>query len=232
MRRSLLTMFMAAAVLGGSQGTASALTVPFTEEFATTVSNWRNSNNSELLTFVASGGPDGSSYASGQINYFGFSNPFGGGATVFRGQQSGGASGGAFVGNWLAGGVHEVSIWVRQNTTENLTFFLRIATAGNFPGATYNSSTVVVPNTWTLVTFATDPASPCFPEFPPPGGTCADALAIVGNVQFGTNVPASLAALDQSFTLDLDKVSIPEPGTLLLLASGLLGFAGISRRRG
>ena len=230
MRRSLLTMFMAAAVLGGSQGTASALTVPFTEDFTANVAGWRDSNNANLLTFVGSGGPDGGSYASGQINYFGFSNPFGGGAVTFRGQQSGGASGGAFVGNWLTGGVKEVSVWVRQNTTEDLTFFMRIATAGNFPGATYNSSTIVTPNTWTLLTFATDPSSPCSPEFPGPG-TCADALANVGNVQFGTNVPASLALLDQSFTLDLDKVSIPEPGTLLLMASGLLGLASVSRRR-
>jgi hypothetical protein len=220
----------AALALALGAGAASALTVPFTEEFASGVSGWENAS-SNPLTAVGSGGPDGSSYASTSFNYFGFTSPFGGGPVIFRGQDEDNASGLAFVGDWVAGGVDQVSIWVRQNTTETLTYFLRVASTFNFPGAVINSTTLVAPNTWTLVTFDIDPSSPlCFPE----GTTCAAALADVDHVQLGTNAPAALTALNEAFTLDIDKASIsavPEPGAMLLLASGLAGLAWQSRRR-
>jgi hypothetical protein len=53
-------------------------------------------------------------------------------------------------------------------------------------------------------------------------------------VQFGTSAPAALTALNQAFTLDIDKIAtsaVPEPTTMLLLASGLAGLAWQSRRR-
>jgi len=55
---------------------ASAVTVPFTEDFVSDVAGWEDSV-SDPLTFVGSGGPDGSSHASGQFNFNGFSSPFG-----------------------------------------------------------------------------------------------------------------------------------------------------------
>jgi hypothetical protein len=220
-----------AAALVLSAGSATALTVPYTEDFTSGVSGWENAVNNALGA-VASGGPDGGAYATGTITYFGFVPPApGAGPVTFRGQDEDNASGLNFVGDWLTGGVDEVSIWVRQSTTESLTYFLRIATSANFPGAVINSTTVVAPNTWTQVAFDIDPANPlCFGE----GVTCAAALANVAHVQFGTSAPASLIALNQAFTLDLDKVSIssvPEPGMALLLATGLAGLAWQSRRR-
>ena len=78
--------------------------------------------------------PDGGSHASTTLNYFGFSSPFGGGPVVFRGHDNN-ASGDAFVGNWVTGGVQLVTAWVKQDTGVDLTFFLRVASSFNFPGA-------------------------------------------------------------------------------------------------
>jgi hypothetical protein len=221
---------LVAAALTSSAGAASALTVPYTEDFPSNVSGWEDAINNPL-GFVASGGPDGGSYASGTFNYFGFVNPFGGGPVTFRGQDEDNASGLAFVGDWIAGGVQSVSIWVRQNTTETLGYFLRVAGTANFPGAVIGSTTLVAPNSWTQVTFDIDPNNPlCTGE----GVTCAQALANVAHLQFGTTAPAALTALNQPFTLDIDEVSIsavPEPSVALLLASGLAGLAWQSRRR-
>ena len=99
--------FALGAALVASASSASALTVPYTEEFPSNVAGWINTAN-EALTFQAAGGPDGSSHASTTLNYFGFSNPFGGGPVVFRAHDNVNASGDAYVGNWLTGGVQLV----------------------------------------------------------------------------------------------------------------------------
>ena len=218
------------AALVASASSASALTVPFTEDFTSDVAGWINTANAPL-TFQATGGPDGGSHASTTLNYFGFSNPFGGGPVVFRAHDNQNASGDAFVGNWVTGGVQLVTAWVKQDTGVDLTFFLRVATSFNFPGAVIGNTAPVPSGVWTQVSWVIDPSDPaCQPET----GTCASALAAVGNLQIGTNAPASLVALDQSFALAIDKVaisSVPEPGTALLGAFGLLGLGALSRRR-
>ena len=49
---------------------AAAATVPFTENFTSSVSNWADGTGANLATFVTSGGPDGSSYASSTSDDF------------------------------------------------------------------------------------------------------------------------------------------------------------------
>lgn len=215
----------------GFAAQAAALTVPFTEEFVTDVAGWEDSINNPL-TYVAGGGPDGSSYASTTFNYFGFVSPFGGGPVTFRGSDSDDASGDAFVGDWVAGNVLKVSAWVRQDTGVDLGFFLRVASAFNFPGAVISNTASVASGVWTEVSWDIDPLSAnCTPE----GTTCLGALQGVGNIQFGTDAPAALTGgLDQAFTLDLDKVTIsavPEPVAALLLNMGMLGLALFSNSR-
>jgi hypothetical protein len=218
-------------------GSASALTVPFTEEFATDNANWTNQGNA-AVPWNATGGPDGSGYISTTNNYLGFVEPFpGAGPLVFRATGSNGASGGAFTGNWTTGGVIQVSAWVYQETGVDLSFYLRITTPANFPGAAFINSTPVPTNTWTEIFFEiADTTPPCSSEsFPGQPSTCPASLANVGNFQFGTNAPAALTGLDQAFVLGLDKVTItnvPEPGTAMLLGGALVTLAGVGRRRG
>jgi len=222
---------LAAAMALAWASNAGALTLPFTEDFATDVAGWEDSIN-DPLTFVASGGPDGSSFAEAQFNFNGFSSPFGGGPVIFRASASDDPSGGAFVGDWAAGGVTALSALVRQDTGVDLEFFARVATSFNFPGAVLeNADPVIVPSgVWTEVVW----------EIPPPDAQCAlegvatcdEALASVGNLQLGTNAPASLTSLDQAFSFGIDQVSlVPEPGTATLLGVGLLGLFGLGRPR-
>jgi len=209
---------------------ASATTVPYVESFSTDAAGWENSV-SDPLSYVATGGADGGGYASGNFNYNGYSSPFGGGPVVFRASASDGASGGAFVGDWLTDGVGTISAFVRHDAPEALSFFMRVATPANFPGAVISSMVSVLPNTWTEISWAIDPLNPfCTPE----GGSCAGALSSVGNFQIGTNAPVGLTDDDFDYTLDVDVVSIlpiPEPGTAFLMALGLAGLATVRDER-
>lgn len=227
--RSKLALAAAVAATFSMIGSAQALTIGYTEEFPTNVAGWENSASAPL-TWESSGGPDGSSNASTTFNWFGFSNPFGGGPVIFRGASADNASGGAFVGNWLTGGVTTISAWFYQETGETLTPFIRFATSFNFPAAVINGTTPIPTDTWTEVLFDIDPLNPlCFGE----GVTCAVALSNVGNVQFGTNAPAALIATNQAYYLAIDKIGIntvPEPATGMMLAVSLLGLGSFRRR--
>ena len=212
-------------LLAGAE--AAATTVPFTESFASDVAGWEDAQNAPL-EWVASGGSDGGGYASGAFSIT--SNPFGGGPVILRASAADNASGGAFIGDWLADGVGTVTARVRHDAPEDLAFFLRIATAANFPGAVFAGTEAVAANVWTQISFPISPTSPlCTPE----GGTCAAALANVGNMQIGTSAPSSLAGNGVSYTIDVDQVSltpIPEPGTAVLLGLGLAGIAWAGRQ--
>jgi hypothetical protein len=215
---------------------ASALTVPYTEHFGTDVAGWtKDSANLMPATFEATGGPDGSSWASVQHNYFGFVEPFpGAGPLVLRANDSNNASGDAFVGNWTAGDVLQVSAWVYQETGVDLTFYLRLTTPAGFPGAVFLNPTTVPTATWTQLFFEIATTTPpCTTESPPmQPSTCPPTLANVGNLQFGTSAPAALVSQDQAFRIGVDQVTItPEPGTSALLGTALVALAWRGRRK-
>ena len=120
-----------------------------------------------------------------------------------------------------------MSAWFRHDAPVDLTLLLRITFAG-FPAVSYQGSTSIAPNTWTHVSFDVGPGSTCIEE----GGTCDAVKANVGNVQFGTNAPEALTALDRAITLDIDGITlVPEPGTVAMVGLGLVGLASAGRRR-
>ena len=221
----------------------AAVVVPFLEDFPTDEEKWRANNAANLLDFVATGGPENDSYVTTEFNYFGFEGIMGSGPVLFRANSGpnggnptqGAASDGAFIGDWNAAGVAAVRAWVRHDTGQNLTYFVRVATSFNFPGAVIDDDVTVPSGQWTQITVPIDPEDPaCQPE----GGegfTCEDAFASVGVLQIGTEAPEALTTLDQAFTMDLDQVElveeVPEPGQLALAAVGALVMATARRRR-
>ena len=125
------------------------------------------------------GGPLGSSFVSTEFSYFGFEGIMGSGPVISRAHDNQNASGDAFVGDWISGGVGIVSAMVYHETPENLSFFLRVSTAFNFPGAVFQNTQTVEPLHVDLVFWILDPNSPnCIEETV----TCAEALASVGNL--------------------------------------------------
>lgn len=224
LNRSLLS-WVAFGVLVASPGHSA--TVPFTEAFDASVSGWENQVNSPL-GFVATGGSDGGGHASGSFTIT--ASPFGGGPVILRASAADNPSGGAFIGNWLTDGVGTVTAMVRHDAPEELTFYMRIASSANFPGAVFAGTTSVAANVWTQISFPISAmSSSCTSE----GGTCAAALSNVGNLQFGTSAPASLAGNGVSYRIDIDQVAlvpIPEPGMALLFGLGLTGLVVAGRR--
>jgi hypothetical protein len=205
-------------------------TVPFTENFTSSAANWADASGQNLATFVPSGGPDGSSYVSTPFNTSASAD--GDGIIVFRGQDEFNSSNHAFEGNWLAGGINHFSAYVRSDAPVPVTFFVRFATASNFPGVAADNGTVAQPNTWTLLSFDINPSqinSTLFPEGP--SSFYDSVFTGLGHVQIGFDVPTGYGMANNAFTFGLDKVSIntPEPTSFVLA----LGFAslGFIRRR-
>lgn len=206
----------------GVVGSACGSIVPFTEEFSVGVSNWRDVDGADTLTWFAAGGPDGSSYVSTTYTVPDPIPPFG--AVLFRGQDAFDSSNDSFVGNWITDGVREFSFWVRHDAVEALGLFARFANPSNFPGAAGISFVPVEPNTWTEIIIPIFAGSP---NIILEGSPFNDVFSNIGNLQIGASVTADM--IGQTITIDLDKVSItPAPGALGLLAvAGLLG----SRKR-
>lgn len=207
---------------------ASAATVPFTEGFTSGASSWRGNPNSagSLDAWTATGGADGGGFVSEGFNFL--SSSVGAqGPVIFRGPAS--ASGGAFVGSWIADTVREVSVYVRHDAPVAIDFFARFASPMGFPGAIAAGATSVQPGQWTRLSFAIDRASPQWVSFE--GSDFDTVFGSIGAVQVGVSIPAALAGVDQVVHFDLDSVSIvPEPASTGLLSLAALALLGATRR--
>jgi hypothetical protein len=205
---------------------AKGVTLPFTEEFPTNNADWGDAS-SLPTTWVAAGGPDGSSYTSASFNFFNFGNPFP--PAQFRGHKSFNSSDQNFVGDWLASGVDEFTTYVRHDAPFPLTYYVRFASEFNFPGAFAVAFIPVQPNTWTPISVTIDANNPQFVSFE--GSDFNTVFSSIGNVQIGVDLDDSLTTLDRAIVFDLDKPTItPEPASPALLALGSCIAIG-SRRR-
>jgi hypothetical protein len=208
--RSWLWTTCAAALAAAAAGAAGAVSLPFTEEFPTSVSGWEDNANFPL-DYSPGGGPGGGSHASAVFDYTGFVAPFpGAGPIVMRAQDEDNASGGAFIGNWNTASVTEVRAFVRHDAPVPLSWILRIATSANFPGAAFDPpDTTVEPGVWTEIVFDVTADSPdCIPESFVPTYTCADALATVAHLQLGVDAPQELIDDGVVVTFDVDRVRL------------------------
>lgn len=226
MKRQMTAAFSAAIVawtLPGIVEQAGAATVPFTEDFVADSADWFDASGAVPLTWVAAGGPDGGSYASSMFN-FADSAPDDS-PPLFRAEEIYGSSGGAFNGNWVDDGVTLMTYFVRHDAPVPLTYFSRFAPSLS-PGAIALNFVPIPADTWTEIVVPIDEGSPFIYEGPI---GFDDVFTDIGRVQSGIVVPAALAGVDETFTFDIDKVSIvPEPSMLSCL---LIGSAGLTLRR-
>ncbi len=203
---------------------ASADILGFNESFVANSASWRNSNGATDLAWYATGGPKGMSYASSTFN---LSTTTVGGfpPTVIRAHASYGSSAGGYVGNWIAEGATGVTFRFRHDLTEAVTVTGRFATPTNAPGASAIANTIVLPNTWTLITFDLREGSPDIISLG--GGTYQAIFSNIGNMQFGFTVPTALAGQNIDGHFDITDFNVvPAPG-----AFALLGVAGVVGRR-
>lgn len=162
-------------------GSASAeVTVPTTEDFATSAANWRDVG-SVALTYVAAGGPDGNGYVTTSLPLTGLPPN---GVILFRGQKQFNSSNQAFVGDWLGAGVGTLTAYVRHNASQPLSIFARIAGEFNNPGVDIELPTLIPPNTWTQMTFNLSPTNPKLTVEGPPSAYTT-VFQAVGNLQIG-----------------------------------------------
>ncbi|MEM8844823.1 MAG: VPLPA-CTERM sorting domain-containing protein [Pseudomonadota bacterium] len=221
-----------------------ALTLPFTENFATDAAGWTTGDIGTPATYVGSGGPDGSSYISSLIpanavlftpGRFSPASP----EVLFRCQDPG-CSGDAFKGTWL-NQVGKLSWYIRHSADIPLNAYIRLAPTGtdtgmgfipNFPGASAfaNEFTMTLnPNEWTEVVLPIQPEY--FSSF---SNTSFEAVfSQIDFLQIGLEGPGNYSQ-DSEFTLDLDMVHIapvPLPAGAWLMLSGTIALIGAAKRR-
>jgi len=225
MSSSRLLSLSLLAVVAGTVSQSAFATVPYTENFTTDAANWRDGAGAASATWVASGGPDGSGYVTTTASAFFLDD--GDPVVLFRGQDGFDSSGDAFVGNWISSGINQFSFWVKHDAPVPVDFFIRFATAGNFPGTAADRGELIAPNTWTKISYEIAPShinEYLFPEGPPSFYT--STFGSVGNIQVGYSVPTGFGSVNQSFNFSLDQPSIqtPEPTSAFLWMS----FAAIA----
>ena len=192
---------------------AQALLVPFTEDFTSGAANWLN-GSSTAPGWSATGGVDGGGYISapGAITAGGF------GTIVFRGNASADASGDAFVGDWISGGVSTFSAYLSHNAPVALNFYARLDAGSGRAGSTVDFSVAPGASFQLEVPIVNAPTS--FQSYG--AGTFATVFNGIQNVQIALSATQDPSTAGQSYTVSLDRVAtVPEPGTLGLVASGL-----------
>lgn len=209
---------------------AVGVTTPFTETFDSNSAGWRDAGGGADIGWVPSGSFDGSAYATTSFNFL--NSAADSDLAIARAQDGFNSSGDAFVGDWLASGVGEFSVWVRHDGPAPVNFFARFASSANFPGAFALESATVAANQWTRLTVSIDALNPQFVTFE--GSDFNTVFSNIGNIQIGVRVPTAFAGLDQSITFDIDSAGIsaaavPAPASASILA--LAGFALTRRRR-
>ena len=222
MRTALILSALAGTLLASS---ALAVTNPFTETFSGPSANWSIASIITAPTYIPTGGPDGSSYASGSFGFAAAAN--GDFPILFRGQDNFSSSSNAFVGNWLTSGVTSFSFSVRHNAPASIDFFARFSNGG--PGVVSLQPTLVPANTWATFNVPINSSTPFIFEGGP--SLYAATFSALTRVQIGFVVDASIAGQAGPYTFDVDNVSItPAPGAAAAFL-GAAGIAGLRRRR-
>ncbi|HCT46018.1 MAG: hypothetical protein CMJ35_14620 [Phycisphaerae bacterium] len=207
-------------------GVANAGVSSFTETFETGANGWLQGSFS-APTYNSTGALDGSAYISSTAD-LNSAGPFG--LTVFRGQDDFDASGDAFVGDYLAGGIDRISFDFRHNAGQDLGIALRVASSNNFPAFAVELAGPVVSDEWVTLSFDLSFFNPLVTiEGAPTPQAFNEIMAAIGNLQVSVDRPDGLdTPLVVDF--DLDNVAItPAPSALALL--GLGGLATARRRR-
>lgn len=213
-----------AALLTGISS-AQALIVPFTEDFTSGASNWLN-GSSAAPTWSATGGVDDGGYISapGAISAGGF------GTIVFRGNAAADASGDAFVGNWLTGGVSTFSAFVRHDAPVALNFYARLDAGSGRAASSVDFSVPV--GGWFQLNIPIAEAS--FQSYGAAGtGTAAFNSVFSGilNVQMALSSTQDPSTAGQTYNVSLDRASaVPEPGTISLLSLAAVVWFALRRR--
>jgi len=207
--------FAAAVLINQSQ----ALVVPFIEDFESGNANWATTNSNVFSTWVGTGGVDGGGYISASATVP--TQPPGGGFgfIAFRGNDANNASGDAFVGNWLEGGVTLFTTYVRHNATGDLSIYARLDAGSGRAGSSVPIT--VAPNTWTPLSIPIVDSPGSFQSYG--AGTFNTVFGGIQNVQIALSAEQNPILSGQNITMDVDRISVvPEPGTI-----GLAGGAGV-----
>lgn len=234
--RSLAVLFAVAAAVALS-ASAPAVTVPFTETFATDNALWSIGSSTVFsgATWNAAGGPGGSSY----ISRLG-SGPDGmfSGPTLFRGQDNFNSSADAFVGDWITDGVGLFTVDVFHDHTSALDFTVRLANSFNDPGASSVAFSVPA-STWTTLSVPIVDSTSSFQTYGslgavPDATSFSTIFSSIGNIQIGLpsgQVGGGLPTV--TFGLANPTVAVPEPGTWAVLAgAAAMGLFRLRRCRG
>lgn len=203
----------------GVVANAQALINPYNETFATNNANWLT-GASQSASWTNSGGVDGGGY----ITLTATMASSGFGAALFRGNAASDASGDAFVGNWLNGGVTLFSAYIKHDAGVNLDIYARLdAGAGRAASSVFFS---IPSGQWYQMSIPIVESTNSFQSYG--AGTFSSVFTNVQNVQFfaNTNAPAG------TYNFSLDNVSVvPEPSTVGLLGLGAALLAYRARRR-